>query len=76
MEHIMRTTLNIKDDVMDALLKRTKSKTKTKAVEVAIREYLEKKSIEDLIALSGNIHIELDWEKEEEAELYGYKNHR
>ena len=72
----MRTTLNINDDVMDALLKRTKSKTKTKAVEVAIREYLEKKSIEDLIALSGNIHIELDWKKEEEAELNGYKNHR
>ena len=72
----MRTTLNIKDDVMDALLKRTKSKTKTKAVEVAIRDYLEKKSIEDLIALSGNIHIELDWKKEEEAELNGYKNHR
>jgi len=72
----MRTTLNIKDDVMDALLKRTKCKTKTKAVEVAIREYLEKKSIEDLIALSGNIHIELDWKKEEQAELNGYKNHR
>ena len=72
----MRTTLNIKDDVMNALLKRTKSKTKTKAVEVAIREYLEKKSTEDLIALSGNIHIELDWEREEEAEINGYKNHR
>jgi hypothetical protein len=72
----MRTTLNIKDDMMDALLKRTKSKTKTKAVEVAIQEYLEKKAIEELIALSGNIHIELDWEKEEEAEVNGYKNHR
>ena len=72
----MRTTLNIKDDMMDALLKRTKSKSKTKAVEVAIKDYLEKKAIEDLISLSGNIHIELDWEKEEEAELNGYKNHR
>ena len=72
----MRTTLNIKDDMIDALLKRTKSKTKTKAVEMAIREYLERKSIEDLIALSGNIHIELDWEKEEEAEINGYENHR
>jgi len=57
-------------------LKRTKSKTKTKAVEVAIKEYLEKKAIEELIALSGNIHIELDWKKEEEAEVNGYKNHR
>lgn len=72
----MRTTLNIKNDMMDALLKRTKSKTKTQAVEVAIKEYLEKEAIEELIALSGNIHIELDWEKEEEAELNGYKNHR
>jgi len=76
MEHIMRTTLNIRDDMMDALLKRTSSKTMTKAVEVAIREYLERKSIEDLVALSGSIHIEMDWEKEEEAELNGYKNHR
>jgi hypothetical protein len=72
----MRTTLNIKDNMMDALLKRTKSKSKTKAVEVAIKDYLEKKAIEDLISLSGNIHIELDWEKEEEAELNGYRNHR
>lgn len=72
----MRTTLNIKNDMMDALLKRTKSKTKTQAVEVAIKEYLEKEAIEELIALSGNIHIELDWEKEEEAEVNGYKNHR
>jgi hypothetical protein len=76
MEHIMRTTLNIKDDMLDALLKRTKSKSKTKAVEVAIKDYLEKKAIEDLIGLSGNIHIELDWEKEEEAEVNGYKSHR
>jgi hypothetical protein len=73
---MMRTTLNIKDDMMDALLKRTKSRSKTKAVEVAIKDYLEKKAIEDLISLSGNIHIDLDWEKEEEAELNGYKNHR
>ncbi len=72
----MRTTLNIKDDMMDELLKRTKSGSKTKAVEVAIKDYLEKKAIEDLISLSGNIHIELDWEQEEEAELNGYKNHR
>jgi hypothetical protein len=72
----MRTSLYIKDDMMDALMKRTNSKTKTKAVEVAIKEYLEKKAIEELIALSGNIHIELDWEKEEEAEVNGYKNHR
>ena len=71
----MRTTINIKDDLMDALLTLTKAKTKTKAVELSIREYIEKKSIEDLISLSGKINIDSDWQKEEEAELNEYRNH-
>ena len=70
----MRTTINIKDDLMDALLASTKAKTKTKAVELSIREYIEKKSIEDLISLSGKINIDLDWQKEEEAELNEYRD--
>ena len=71
----MRTTINIRDDLMDRLLAGTKSKTKTKAVEIAIKDYIEKKSIEDLLSLSGKIDINPDWEKEEEAELNGYRNH-
>lgn len=71
----MRTTINIKDDLMDALLVLTKAKTKTKAVELSIREYIERKSIEDLISLSGKINIDSDWQKEEEAELNEYRNH-
>ena len=30
-------------------------------------------TIEDLIALSGQIHIDLDWQKEEERELNDFK---
>ena len=71
----MRTTINIKDDLMDALLALTKAKTKTKAVELSIREYIEKRSIEDLISLSGKINIDSDWQKEEEAELNEYRDH-
>jgi len=71
----MRTTINIQDDLMDALLVRTKAKTKTKAVELAIKDYIEKKSIEDLISLSGKINIDLDWQKEEEAELNEYRDY-
>ncbi len=71
----MRTTINIQDDLMNRLLAGTKSKTKTKAVEIAIKDYIEKKSIEDLLSLSGKIDIDPDWEKEEEAELNGYQNH-
>ena len=65
----MRTTINIQDDLMAALMQRTKAKTKTKAIEYSIREFLKKKAIEDLIDLSGKIKIDLDWQKEEEEEL-------
>jgi hypothetical protein len=71
----MRTTINIRDDLMDALLALTKAKTKTKAVELSIREYIEKKFIEDLISLSGKINIDSDWQKEERAELNEYRDH-
>jgi Arc/MetJ family transcription regulator len=71
----MRTTINVKDDLMEALMKRAMVNSKTKAIELAIKEYLEKQAIEDLIALSGQIRIDLDWEKEEEAELDEYRDH-
>jgi len=71
----MRTTINVRDDLLDELIKRTKTRTKTQAIEIAIREYLGKKAIEDLIALSGKIKINPNWCKDEEAELNEYKNH-
>ena len=74
-ENIMRTTINIQDGLMEALLTHTKAKTKTKAVELSIREYLEKKSIEDIVSLSGKINIASDWQKMEEVELDEYRDH-
>ena len=71
----MRTSINIQDDLMNELLARSKAKTKTKAVELAIKDYLEKKSIEDLISLSGKINIDMDWQKEEEDELNEYRDY-
>lgn len=72
----MRTTINVKDDLMAALMKRSRVGSKTRAIELAIREYLEKQDVEDIIALSSRIMIDLDWEKEEAAELDEYRNHR
>ncbi len=71
----MRTTINIQDDLMEALLVQTKAKTKTKAIELSIREYIEKKSIENIVALSGKINIDSDWQKMEEDELNEYRDH-
>ena len=74
MEHTMRTTINVNDVLLEALIKKTKTRTKTLAIETAIREYLHKMAIEDLISLSGKIDIETDWLKDEEAELNEYRN--
>ena len=71
----MRTTISIKDDLMQELLARTKAKNKSKAIETAIKQYVEKKAVEDLIALSGKIDIDPDWEKAEETELHEYQDH-
>ena len=71
----MRTTINIKDDLIEELLVRSKAKNKSKAIEAAIKHYIEKKAIEDLIALSGKIDIDPDWEKAEAVELHEYKDH-
>jgi len=72
----MRTTININDDLIDAIMVLTKAKTKTKAIEISIRDYIERKAIEDLISLSGRIDMDPDWQKQEEAELDEYRDNR
>ncbi|MBN1906813.1 MAG: type II toxin-antitoxin system VapB family antitoxin [Deltaproteobacteria bacterium] len=72
----MRTTINVNNNLINELLKRTKSRTKTEAIETAIRDFLDKKAIEDLISLNGKIDIDRDWQKDEEKELKEYNGHR
>ena len=71
----MRTTINVSDELMDSLMKYTGARTKTQAIETAVREFLKRKAVEDLIAMSGKIDIYPDWQKEEEAELDEYRDH-
>lgn len=54
----MRTTLDIEDALMEALLARLPGVTKREAVERAIRSYLENGAVERLRALRGAIVIE------------------
>ena len=48
----MRTTINIRDDLMEALLTHTKAKTTIKAIELSIREYIEKNPLKILSPLA------------------------
>ena len=49
----MKTTLNIPDERMDALLKATNAKSKTAAINQAIEEYIYQQNVKKLIALAG-----------------------
>lgn len=54
----MRTTLDIDDDVMTALLARHPGRSKTGAIEHAIQEYLRRDAIQDLLEMAGTLEIE------------------
>lgn len=54
----MRTTLDLDDALMTALLARHPGQTKARAVEYAIREYLRGDAVRKLERLVGNIDIE------------------
>ena len=78
----MRATLNLPDALVKDLLKVTGEKTKTKAICLAIEDYIRRKRRQRLLELSGKIHVDLGWEEMEERELEGMKereklrNHR
>jgi len=65
----MRTTLNIPDELIKELHRFSNEKSKTKAISIAIRDYIRRKKVEHLLSLSGKIKIDYDWEKEEEKEI-------
>ena len=69
----MRATLNIPDELISAIQKISGEKSKTKAIIIAMEEFIRQKKMKGLIALRGKIEINYDWQKEEEKELKGQK---
>jgi Arc/MetJ family transcription regulator len=54
----MRTTLDIDDWLMDALLERNPRATKTEVVERALKAYLEEDAIQRLIRAAGSFEVD------------------
>jgi Arc/MetJ family transcription regulator len=65
----MRATLNIPDDLLAEVQKITGEKSKTKAITIAMREYIRQKRIKELLSLKGKIQIEDVTEELEKLEL-------
>jgi Arc/MetJ family transcription regulator len=56
--HAMRTTLDIDDRLMEALMTRHPGVTKTKAVESAIGEYVRRGAVDWLLENAGELELE------------------
>ncbi len=64
----MRTTLNIDDLLMEKLLETTRQKSKTKAITIAIEDYLKKARIKKILSYQGKLDIENNWQHIEKEE--------
>ena len=57
----MRTTLDISGELIDELMDVSNARTKTSAIEEAIREFVRIRKIEKLQSLSGQIQLVDNW---------------
>jgi len=64
----MRTTINVMDSIFEEIMVITGARTKTEAVNRALQEFVRLKRKQELINLSGKIHIEENWKEIREAE--------
>ena len=64
----MRTTLNIDDILMKKLLEITQEKSKTRAINTAIKDYIKKKQIKKILSYQGKLDIENNWQQLEKEE--------
>ncbi len=60
---MMKTTLNIPEDLVKKTMRLSKSKTKTEAIITAMEEYIRRKKLEDIIGMKGKLRFSDDWEK-------------
>jgi Arc/MetJ family transcription regulator len=65
----MRTTLNIKDDVIKQIVELTGAKNKSHAVTEVLEAYVREKQMQKLLELRGTLHLEDNWKRLREMEL-------
>ena len=65
----MRATLNIPDDLLDDVQSLSGEKSKTRAIVIAMEDFVRRRRMESLISLRGKVTIDYDWESAEQDEL-------
>lgn len=72
----MRTTLNIDEHLMKKLLEITQEKSKTRAINTAIKDYIKKKQIKKILSYQGKLDIENNWQQLEKEETMEYEDNK
>ncbi len=70
----MRATFELPDELVEDLLQVSGEKKKTRAISIAIEDYIRRKRMEKLLSLSGKIEIDVGWEEMEADELKGMRH--
>ncbi len=65
----MRTTINVSDRIIDEIKKFYGSKTKTDAVNSALKDWVRKMKIKELINLRGKIEVDDHLKEMKEIEI-------
>lgn len=65
----MRATLNIPDELLDDVQSLSGEKSKTRAIVIAMEDFVRRRRMESLISLRGKVSIDYDWEAAEQEEL-------
>jgi len=67
--HRMRATLNIPDDLIKEVQKLSGEKSKTRAITIAMEEYITRNKVKQLLSMKGKASLSFDWEALEDEEL-------
>ena len=65
----MRTTINIKDEVIKQVVEYTGAKNMSQAVNEVLEMFVREKRKQKLFGLKGNLNLEDNWQKLREMEI-------
>lgn len=65
----MRTTLNLKKEVIDKAVILTGAKNRSQAINIILEDYVNKKQVQNLLKLKGKLHLEENLKILREMEL-------
>ena len=66
---MMRTTINLKDKIVEEVMHMTGAKNKSQAINEALEAYVREKRMKKLLELKGKLNLEENWKALREMEL-------